>query len=106
MAVAMFTGHAPVRNHLVNMGLFEGDSIFRFCRKGTETEPHIICCCEALVGQRYIVLGNLFLETKDIRTASVMDLCPFIRGSGFVESELNEHLGMHNKPKSEVPTGH
>jgi hypothetical protein len=33
MAVAIFTGHAPVRKHLVIMGLSDGDPTCRFCRK-------------------------------------------------------------------------
>jgi hypothetical protein len=44
-AVAVFTGHAPVRKHLVIMGLFDGDPTCKFCRKETETVHHIICCC-------------------------------------------------------------
>jgi hypothetical protein len=76
-AVATFTGHAPVRKHLVIMGLFDGDPTYRFCRKETETVQHIICCCEALARQLYNVFGNLFIEPKDISTASVRDLCLF-----------------------------
>jgi ribonuclease HI len=45
MAVAIFTGHASVRNHLHIMGLFDGDPTCRFCRMETETVQHIICCC-------------------------------------------------------------
>ena len=80
--VAILTGHAPVRGHLYTMGLFDGDPTCRFCRKETETVQHIICCCEALAGQRYNVFGNLLVEPKDISTASVRDLCLFIRGIG------------------------
>jgi hypothetical protein len=32
MAVAILTGHAPVRKHLRTVGLFEGDPTCRFCR--------------------------------------------------------------------------
>jgi hypothetical protein len=84
MAVAIFTGHAPVRKHLVIMGLFDRDPTCRFCRKETETEHHIICCYEALARQRYNVFGNLFIEPKDISTASVRDLCLFIIGTGLL----------------------
>jgi hypothetical protein len=42
-AFAIFTGHAPVRKHLVIMGLFNGDPNYRFCRKEAETVHHIIC---------------------------------------------------------------
>jgi hypothetical protein len=83
-AVAIFTGHAPVRKHLVIMGLFDGDPTCRFCRKETETVHHIICCCEALAGQRYNVFGNLFIEPKDISRASVGDMCLFIKGTGLL----------------------
>jgi hypothetical protein len=37
MVVAILKGHAPVRKHLHNMGLFEGDPTCRFCRKEAET---------------------------------------------------------------------
>jgi len=42
---------------------------------------HIICCCEALAHQRYNVFGNPFVEPNDMSTASVWDLCLFIRGT-------------------------
>jgi hypothetical protein len=81
LTVTIFTGHAPVRGHLYTMGLFDGDPTSRFCRKETETVQHIICCCEALVHQRYNVFGNLFVEPKEISTASVRDLCLYIKGT-------------------------
>jgi hypothetical protein len=71
MAVAIFTRHASVRKHLVVMSRFDGDPTCRFCRKESETVHHIICCCEAFARQRYNVFGNLFIEPKDISTASV-----------------------------------
>jgi hypothetical protein len=82
MVVAILTGHAPVRKHLRTMGLFEGDPTCRFCRKEAETVQHIICSCEALARQRYNVFGSMEVEPTDIRTASVTDLCLFIRGTG------------------------
>ena len=78
MVTAIFTGHAPVTGHLYTMGLFDGDPICRFCVMETETVQHIICCCEALAGQRYDVFGRLIVEPKDISTGSVRDLCLFI----------------------------
>jgi Zn finger protein HypA/HybF involved in hydrogenase expression len=84
MVVAILTGHAPVRGHLYIMGLFDVDPTCRFCRKETGTVHHIICCCEALAQQCYDVFGNPFVETKDISTASVRDLCLFIRGTGLL----------------------
>jgi hypothetical protein len=61
------------------MGLFDGDTTCRFCRKETETVQHIICCCEALACQRYNVFGNLFVEPKEISIASAKDLCLYIK---------------------------
>jgi hypothetical protein len=66
------------------MRLFEGDPTCRFCRNEAETVQHIICPCEALAGQRYNVFGNPDVEPKDISTASVRDLCLFIRGTGLL----------------------
>jgi len=84
MAIAIYTGHAPVRGHLYTVGLFDGDPICRFCGMETETVQHIICCCEALAGQRYNVFGRPTVEPKDISTASVRDLWFFIRGAGLL----------------------
>jgi hypothetical protein len=84
LTVAIFMGHAPVRGHLYTMGLFDGDPTCRFCRKETETVQHIICCCKALARQRYNVFGNLFVEPKEISTASVRDLCLYIKGTGLL----------------------
>jgi hypothetical protein len=84
MAVAILTGHAPVRGHLWIMGLFSGDPSCRFCKMETETVQHITCCCEALARQRYNILGKLFVEPKDISTASLRDLCLFIRDTGIL----------------------
>jgi hypothetical protein len=84
MVVAILTGHAPVRRHLNIMDLFDGDPTCRFCRMKTETVQHIICCCKALVRQRYYVFGRLIAEPKYISTASVRDLCLFIRGTGLL----------------------
>jgi len=68
------------------MGLFDGDPTCIFCRKEAETAQHIICCCEVLAHQRYEynVFGNPLVEPKDISTASVRDLCLFIRGTGLL----------------------
>jgi hypothetical protein len=84
MAVAILTGHAPVRRHLYIMGLFDEVPTCIFCRMETETVQHIICCSEVLAPQRYNFLGKLFAEPKDISTASVRDLYLFIRGTGLL----------------------
>ena len=84
MIVANLTGHAPVRKRLCVMGLFDGDPTCRFCRTEAETVQHIVCCCEALTRQHYKVFGRLTADPKDISTASVRDLCLFIRGTGLM----------------------
>jgi len=84
MAIAIYTGHAPVRGHLYIMGLFDGDPICRVCGMETETVQHIICCCEELAHQHYNVFGRLSVEPKDISTASIRDLCLFVRGTGLL----------------------
>jgi hypothetical protein len=66
------------------MGLFNGDPSCRFCRMETETVQHNTCCCEALARQRYNIFGRPFIETKEISTASLRDLCLFIRGRGIM----------------------
>jgi len=78
MVTAIYTGHAPVRGHLYTVGLLDGDPVCRFCGTETETVQHIICCCEALAGQRYNVFGRLTVAPKDKNTTSVRDLCLFI----------------------------
>jgi len=81
MVTAIYTGHAAVWGHLYNMGPFDGYVICRFCGVETETVQHIICCCVTMARQRYNVFGRPTLEPKDISTASVRDLCLFIRGT-------------------------
>jgi hypothetical protein len=75
MVDAILTEHAPMRKHLRNMGVFEGNPTCRFCRKEAKTTQHVICGCEALARQRYNVFGYPFVEPKDISTASVRNLC-------------------------------
>jgi hypothetical protein len=84
MVVAILMGHIPVGRHLYIMGLFNGDPTCRFRRMVTETVQHIICCCEVLARQPYNVFGKLIAEPKDVNTASVRDLCLFIRGTGLL----------------------
>jgi hypothetical protein len=84
LAVAFLTGHAPVRGHLRTIGLFNEDPSCRFCRMETETAQHVICSSEALSRQRYNVFGKPMFEPKEISTASVRDLCLFIRVSGLL----------------------
>jgi hypothetical protein len=63
------------------MGLFDRNPTCRFCSMESETLQHIICCREALARQRYDVFWKLTVEPKDISTASVRELCLFIRGT-------------------------
>jgi hypothetical protein len=84
MAVAFFTGHAPVRERLRIMSLYSGDPSCRFCGMETETAQHTIYSCEALSRQRYNVFGKTLFEPKEISTASVRDLCLFIRVTGLL----------------------
>jgi hypothetical protein len=82
MVVVFLTGHAPVRTHLRTMGLFKGDPACRFCRQEAKTVQHIICRCEVLARQRFNVFGDSVVEPKDMSTASVRELCLFIRSTG------------------------
>jgi len=70
--------------HLYIMSLFDANPICRFCGMETETVQHIIGCCEALARQGYNVFGRLIVETKDISTASIRDLCLLIRDAGLL----------------------
>ena len=99
MIVAILIGHAPVRGRLRIMGLFNGDPSCRFCGMETETVQHITCCFEALARQRYNVFGKPSIEPKDISTASVRDLCLFVRDTGLLNLVLNDSLGLHNNPQ-------
>jgi hypothetical protein len=84
MSVAILNGHAPVRRILRIMGLFSGDPSCRFCKMETESVQHITCCCEALARQGCNIFGKLFAKPKDISTASIKDLCLFIRDTGIL----------------------
>jgi hypothetical protein len=55
-------------------------AIYGDCIKKDE----IFCCCEALARQCCNVFGKQIAEPKDISTASVRDLCLFIRGIGLL----------------------
>jgi hypothetical protein len=81
MVVAFLTVYAPVKKHLNIMGLFDGDPNCRFCKMETETVYLSICCCEVLARQRYNLFGKFFVDPKVISTASLKDLCPFVRHS-------------------------
>ena len=86
ICIAAQKGRRPggSRGHLYIMGLFEVEPTCRFCGKETETVQHILCCCEALARQRYNIFGNLTTVPKDISTASIKDLCLFIKSAGLL----------------------
>ena len=84
MAVAILTGHAPVKRTLRIMGQFSGDPSCRFCNMETETVQNFTFCCEALTRQGYNIFGKLFAKPKDISTASIKDLCLFMRDTGIL----------------------
>jgi hypothetical protein len=84
MITAVYTGHAHVRGHLFIIGLFEEDPNCRCCGMETETVQHIVCRREELARQRYDVFGKIIIEPKDISTASLRDLCFFIRSAGLL----------------------
>jgi hypothetical protein len=66
----------------LTIDLFDGDPSCRFCGMETETVQHLVCCCEALSRQRHNVFGELIMEPKDLCTATIRDLCLFIRNTG------------------------
>jgi hypothetical protein len=80
MVVANFTGHAPVRKHLRTMGLFEGT--LPAASAGRRPKQHSTLFAAAMARQHYNVSGSLEVELTDIHTASVRDICLFIRGTG------------------------
>ena len=82
LVVAILIGHAPVRGHLRTTGLFDRDPSCRFCGMETETIQQLVCRCEVLSRQHYNVFAELIIEPKDICTATVRDLCLFIRDTG------------------------
>ena len=84
MVVAILTRHAPVKGRLRTVGKFNGDPSCRFCGMETETVQQITCCCESLARQRYNIFGKLSVKPKEISTASVRDLCLFIRETGLL----------------------
>jgi hypothetical protein len=87
-AVAVLTEHASVRKHLRTVGLFEGDPTCRLCRKEADSAACNVLL-RVLVRQRFDGFGNLVLETKDIRTASVRDILPLHTRHRATESGLN-----------------
>ena len=102
IAVAIFTGHASVRGHLRIMGLFIGDPSCRFCKMESETLQLFTCCCEALARQRYNIFGKPSVEPKDISTASLKDLCLFIRDTGILNLCRIKFQGCTISLKAEV----
>jgi len=82
LIAGILTGHAPVRSHLQTIGLYDGDPSCRFCGLETETVQHLVCYCEALSRKHFNAFGELTIEPNVISTATVRDLCLFIRNTG------------------------
>jgi hypothetical protein len=93
MVVTILKGHAPVRTHIPTTGLFGGYPTCRFCRKEAEPVQHVICRCETLARRLFNVFGYPVIETRDTSTASVRDLCIFMRHRT-IESVLNSVLSV------------
>ena len=74
LVAAILTGHAPMRGHLLTIGLFDGDPSCRFCGMENETVQHLVCRCGALSRQRFNVFEEPTTEPKDICTATLGDL--------------------------------
>ena len=54
------------------MGLFDGDPSCRYCRMETETVQHIICCCEALSRQHYMIYTVLNRYSHRVTIAQIL----------------------------------
>jgi hypothetical protein len=67
------------------IGLYDGDPSCRLCGMGTETVQHLVCYCKALVRKRFNAFGELTIEPNVISTATVRDLCLFIRNTWIAE---------------------
>jgi len=76
MAVAILTGHAPVYYGPVWWG-----SNLQILQDSDWNSAAYYLLCEALARQRYNIFGRLTVEPS---TASVRDLCLFIRGTGLL----------------------
>jgi hypothetical protein len=64
------------------MGLFEGDPTCKFCRKEAETVSTLSAAARLWPVSTIMFLEIRRLTQKNIRTASVRDLCLFIQGIG------------------------
>jgi ribonuclease HI len=79
------TGHAPVKNHLHKIGLYNGDLNCRLCNKEPETVKHILCYCEALDRKRQTIFGQPQGEPELYRESSVKDLYTLVQGTKILE---------------------
>jgi hypothetical protein len=64
MVVAFPTGHAPVKQHMNIMGLFDGDPYCRLCKLETETVLHVIYVARPSLASVVIPLGSSLLNPK------------------------------------------
>ncbi|CAG9819561.1 unnamed protein product [Phaedon cochleariae] len=77
----LMTGHAPVKEHLARMGLYNGDPSCRLCDKEPETVAHILCRCEALDRRRQKIFGQPVGEPEIFNSHPVKDLYRLVQGN-------------------------
>ncbi len=58
LVISFLTGHGHFRQHLLKMGLFQGDPVCRLCESATETAKHILMECPSLEIKRRGLLGG------------------------------------------------
>jgi hypothetical protein len=83
MITAIYTGHAPVRGNCLLLACLKKIQSAD-AAEWRQTVQHIVCRREALAGQRYDVFEKIIIEPKDISTASIRELCFFIRSAGLL----------------------
>jgi hypothetical protein len=97
-------GHAAVRKHLSLWACFTviqpADSAGRKLKQ---------CTILSATARHWLVSAIMFLgiyRTKRYKHGFSKGLLSLYKRHRIAESELNEHLGLHNKPKAEVHPEH
>ena len=96
MAVAILTGHAPVRGHLRIMGLFNGDPSCRFCRMETNSSAYHLL----LRGAGSSALQHLWeavCGTERYKHSLTQGPLSLYKRHRDTESVPNDSLGLYNK---------
>ena len=70
-----------VNYHLHNIGL-EEESTCRFCGEVDETTEHVVCHCDALIRDRYQLLGDSYLEPGRVKQLRLNRVLSFIERIG------------------------